>query len=129
MEPRPEKSVEQTIAEDGRYPLEAVQFVREGLNHTIEMFHPEKAPGKRQHVGGEQLCRGLRDLAVKRWGFMALSVLKSWNLTCTRDFGEIVFILVNNGWMQKEPNDSVDDFDDAYDFEEVFERQFEIEME
>jgi len=129
MKNQPEKSVEQIIREDNRYPLEAVQFVREGLNHTIELFHPEKPPGQRQHVGGKELCKGICSLAINRWGLMARSVLKSWNITQTRDFGEIVFLLVNSGWMQKEDQDTIKDFDSVFDFEEIFEKNFKINFE
>ncbi len=128
MHHQPDKSIEEIILEDGRYPLEAVQFVREGLNHTIQMFHPEKEPGQRQHVGGDQLCEGMKHLAMKRWGFMARSVLKGWNITSTRDFGEIVFLLVDSGWMMKESQDCIEDFDNVFDFQEVLERDYEIEI-
>jgi uncharacterized repeat protein (TIGR04138 family) len=129
MKNQPEKSVEQIIREDDRYPFEAVQFVREGLNHTIELFHPEKQSGQRQHVGGKELCKGIRNLAINRWGLMARPVLKSWNITQTRDFGEIVFLLVNSGWMQKEDQDTIKDFENVFDFEEVFVKKFKIKFE
>lgn len=129
MQNQPEKSIEQIIREDGRYPIKAVQFVREGLNHTILLFFPDKQPGQRQHVGGSQLCEGIRDLAVNRWGLMAQSVLKSWHITCTRDFGEIVFLLVNSGWMQKEDQDGINDFDNVFDFDQAFDKQFKITFE
>ncbi len=129
MHEKPEKSIEQIITEDGRYPLAAVQFVREGLNHTLGLYYPEKEPGRKQHVTGPQLCEGLRDLATKRWGLMARSVLASWNIKATRDFGEIVFILVNSGWMQKNEEDSVEDFDEVFNFEAAFEKQFEVTLE
>ena len=124
---KPEKSIEEIIVADGRYPLAAVQFVREGLNHTVSKWHgPSSDPSGRRHVSGAQLCEGLRELALKRWGLMARQVLRRWHITSTRDFGEIVFLLVNNGWMQKEPEDSLEDFDDVYDFAVAFDRQFEI---
>lgn len=129
MQERPEKSIEQIIEEDGRYPIDAVQFVREGLNHTLSLFHPDKEPGQKQHVSGAQLCDGMRDLAKKRWGLMAQPVLQSWNITGTRDFGEIVFLLVNSGWMQKNDGDDVVDFDNVYDFTEAFNGEFEISLE
>lgn len=129
MQERPEKTIDQIVAEDGRYPLAAVQFVREGLNHTLGLFFPDKAPDEKQHVSGEQLCGGLRDLALKRWGLMARSVLAGWNITRTRDFGEIVFILVNSGWMQKNEEDSVEDFDEVFDLENALEKQFELTLE
>jgi len=124
---KPQKSIETIVDEDGRYPLEAVQFIREGLNHTVEKYRSRDAStGSRRHVSGVQLCQGLRELALQRWGPMARFVLKNWNITTTRDFGEIVYLLVDNGWMQKEPTDSVEDFEHAYDFAEAFDDEFDF---
>jgi len=125
---KPEKSIEQILAEDGRYPPEAVRFVRDGLAHAINTCHPDAAddPNARRHVSGEQLCQSLRDLALERWGLMACSVLRRWNIHATRDFGEIVFLMVDNGWMQKEPDDKIDDFNSVYDFTEAFKDSFKI---
>ena len=121
MANKAEKNIEQIIAEDGRYPLKAAQFISQALHYTVEKNHPEVAKtGGKRHVSGSQLCEGIRELALKRWGMLARSVLGRWNINCTRDFGEIVFLLVNNGLMQKEPTDSIDDFNDVYDFAEAF---------
>jgi uncharacterized repeat protein (TIGR04138 family) len=129
MENKPTKSIEEIFAENGRYPLDAVQFVREGLNHSVKKFHPEEEPDAPRHISGEQLCKGLLELAWDRWGLMAKSVLNRWNLNTTRDFGEIVFLLVENGWMQKEPNDSIEDFVNVYDFNQAFQGDFEISLD
>ena len=127
MKQQPEKTIEEVIAEDGRYCLEAVQFVREGLSYAVEIYHPQKQSNVRKHVGGAQLCEGMRLLALKRWGFLAFSVLASWNIHATRDFGEIVFLLVNSGWMQKEHDDELVDFDNVFDFAESLKKQFRID--
>jgi uncharacterized repeat protein (TIGR04138 family) len=130
MSDDPQKSIERLFDEDGRFPLEAVQFVREGLNHAVTRFHPaSEDPDLPRHISGAQLCEGLRELALKRWGLMARSVLKHWNINTTRNFGEIVFLLVEHGWMQKRPQDSIEDFDGVYDFDEVFQRHFEISLD
>ena len=127
MTKKPEKAIEEILTEDGRYPLAAIQFVREGLNHTVTHCYPNLEPGDSpRHVTGEQLCRGLKELAQKRWGFMAQNVLKRWNIKSTRDFGEIIFLMVNSGWMQKQPQDSIEDFDKVYDFNQAFQRDFKI---
>ena len=121
MTENPKISIEQILRDDGRYPLEAVQFVREALNHTVDKLHPDaKEDDTPSHISGAQLCFGLRELAQKRWGMLARHVLKSWNINATRDFGEIVFLLVNNDLMQKTPNDSIEDFENVYDFDEAF---------
>ena len=129
MSEKPIKSIESIIKKDGRYPLEAVEFIREGLSYTVEKYHQELDPKVRRHVSGPQLCQGLRELAQNRWGLMARSVLQRWNINRTRDIGEIVFLLVDNGWMQKQPQDNIDDFDNVYDFREVFDNHFDISLE
>lgn len=131
MHKKPEKTVEQIIREDGRYRIDAIRFVRDGLTYAISKFHPEAArdPEARRHVSGAQLCESLRELALERWGFMSLSVLRSWNICCTRDFGELVFLMVENDWMQKEPDDAIEDFEGVYDFAEAFHDDFDIPPE
>ena len=127
----PVENIERIFSDDGRYPLEAVVFVREGLSYTVEKcrsssLHPKEESASHRHISGSQLCEGLRELAQKRWGLMARQVLKHWNITSTSDFGAIVFLLVNNGWMQKQPHDSIEDFDSVYDFVEAFDGSYEI---
>ena len=130
MPDKPKISIEQVVARDGRFPLAAYQFVREGLSHAVNKYYgPAADPTARRHISGAQLCEALRELALRRWGLMARNVLRRWHITTTRDFGEMVFVMVNSGWMQKEPQDSLEDFDDVYDFDEAFERRFEITLE
>lgn len=73
-----------------------------------------------RHISGQQLCWGLRDFALNRWGMLALPVLESWNVKTTKDFGRIVFGFIECDMMQKQPRDCVDDFDDIYAFDEAF---------
>lgn len=127
MASRPKKNIERIVNEDGRYPIAAVQFVREGLSFAMGKIHGgEIGPSGRRHVSGPQVCEALRELAVHRWGLLAPKALKRWNIETTRDFGEIVFLMINNGWMQKEPTDSIDDFTDVYNFEEAFTKEIHL---
>jgi uncharacterized repeat protein (TIGR04138 family) len=80
-----------------------------------------------RHVSGQQLCWAIRDAALERWGLMARSVLTRWNIRSTEDIGEIVFALVDNDWLQKQPHDSIEDFHNVYHFEEAFDRTYELE--
>jgi uncharacterized repeat protein (TIGR04138 family) len=77
-----------------------------------------------RHVGGRELCWGLRDFALQRWGLMARTVLESWNIRTTADFGRIVFGFIDFDWMQKQPQDSIDDFTEIYPFEEALDEAF-----
>ena len=73
-----------------------------------------------RHISGQQLCWGLRDFALKRWGMLARPVLESWNVKTTNDFGRIVFGFIECDMMQQQPGDSEDDFDSVYAFDDAF---------
>ena len=115
------KSLEKITREDGRFSLRAVRFVYEGLGYTAKKILVEPA-----HVTGQTLCEGLRKLAIEKWGRLAVLVLNSWNIKATRDFGEIVYLMIKNKWMSAQPTDSIDDFNDVYDFKAVFKDQFKF---
>jgi len=115
------KNLEKIAREDGRFSPQGVRFVYEGLGYTAKKVIAEPA-----HVTGQRLCEGLKKLAVKKWGRLAMLVLNSWNIKTTRDFGEIVYLMIVNKWMSAQPTDSVDDFNDVYDFKTVFKDQFKF---
>ena len=121
MQEEPKKPVEEVIREDGRYPLEAFEFLREGLNRAVK----EHCKGKEvepagRHVTGSQICLALRDLALEQWGMLARTVLERWNIRGTIDFGNMVYLLIRHGFMRKTREDSIDHFRDVYDFAEAF---------
>ncbi len=73
-----------------------------------------------RHVSGQQLCWGLREYAIQRWGLMARAVLRRWHIHSTLDFGRIVFRLIDEGNLRKQATDTLEDFKDVYDFNTVF---------
>ena len=83
------------------------------------MVHDEPEPGVPRHVSGQQLCEGLRLLALESWGSLAQAVLASWNIRTTRDFGEMVFLLIRLGLMGKQDSDRIEDFGNVYDFNQA----------
>ena len=109
------------IAKSGYAPT-AFEFVRDGLGHTVNMVHDDLAadPDDEHHVNGQQLCLGLRDYAIKRYGLLARPVLNTWGVRTTEDFGRIVFTLVDSGLMRKTDDDSLEDFQGVFDFQEEF---------
>lgn len=115
------KKLEQIAYEDGRYPPQAMKFVYEGLGYTVKKVADE--PG---HVSGRLLCDGLVRMAVKKWGRLAMLVLNTWHINTTRDFGEIVFLMIENKWMSAQPTDSIEDFDDVCDFKTTFKDNFKF---
>ena len=111
---------EQMRRASGGFPAEAFQFVRDGLGHTVRVCHGDLGPDESRHVDGRDLCFGLKDYAIKRYGLLARTVLRRWGITRTEDFGRIVFAMVEAGLMRKTEEDSLQDFTQVYDFDEAF---------
>jgi uncharacterized repeat protein (TIGR04138 family) len=112
-----------------RYPVEAFEFLQQGLNYSVGKIHGPKTDSEiNRHITGQQLCEGLRDYARQRWGLMARTVLSQWNLRGTSDFGRMVFALVDNGLLHKTDDDTMDDFCDVYDFK-VLDQDYPITCE
>jgi uncharacterized repeat protein (TIGR04138 family) len=113
-----------SMREKAPFPPQAFQFVREGLAHTVKHIHGDTAPGRgddeSRHVSGQQLCLGLRDYAIKQYGRLAKTVLHNWSIKGTDDFGRIVFAMIDAGLMRKTEEDTMDDFQAVFDFDEAF---------
>src|SRR5438046_1028256 len=123
-----EKTLDEIVDEVGLYPAEAYLFVRQGLEHTVQKLHGSPAGKSRPslHVNGRDLCEGLRELALSKWGRLAGTVMGRWNIRRPVDFGKIVFALVRNGHMQATQDDNLDDFRDVFDFRSAFETEYRI---
>lgn len=112
-------SIDRVIEADGRYRLEAFGFLHEGLGRAVHDVYGEGA-GPGGHVSGEQLCLSLRDLACERYGMLAPVVLRRWGVRQSIDFGNMVYLLIEHGFMRKTEEDSLDDFRDVFDLERDF---------
>jgi uncharacterized repeat protein (TIGR04138 family) len=55
---------------------------------------------------------------------MAVTVLEEWGIRNSRDFGEIVFNMVEIELLAKTENDNRDDFSHGYDFTDAFRKPF-----
>jgi uncharacterized repeat protein (TIGR04138 family) len=138
----PLRPIVQLVQEDKRYKLDAYLFVFEALHFAQEELRmgreaaseplPGETPEKMEnpvgrHVTGQELCEAIRQYALRQYGYMAKTVLNSWGVYTTRDFGEIVFNLIKIGQMRKTPEDRIEDFDHVYDFQTAFVDQFSFE--
>jgi len=115
------KSLDEIAKEDGRYNPAAFKFVYDGLGYTIRNVANEP-----RHVTGQMLCEGLRRIAIEKYGRLALLVLNSWGIRATRDFGEIVYALIDHEWMSAQSTDTIDDFNAVYDFKTAFQDGFQF---
>ena len=150
--PNASSSALQLIKDDPRYSIDAYVFVREALDYAADALElgslgvsddaaddavdetsisesgSSKMSGQsgERHMTGQQLCEAIRLYALNQFGYMAQVVLGSWGVCTTGAFGDIVYNMINAGLMKKSPEDRRDHFDGVYDFEEVFNRKFEI---
>ena len=130
-----EQALEQILAADPRYKRDAYVFVREALDHTQKITNKGnrssvKRSSRKQpvehHVTGRELLDGIRQLALSPAGFgpMTITVFEDWGITDCRDFGHIVFNMVEARLLKKTETDSLADFEGGYNFEDAFRKPF-----
>lgn len=122
-------SPEETAAilkEDPRYAADAYPFIGEALTFTAKLLNkPASGPG--HHVTGAELLEGIRQYALQEYGPMTKTILNSWGIHECRDFGHIVFNLVNKKILGKTEDDSLADFEGGFNFDAAFRAPFEPE--
>jgi uncharacterized repeat protein (TIGR04138 family) len=118
-----DEAVEQILAKDSRYHRDAYTFVREALDYTQKLVGKETR-GQIRHVSGQKLLDGIRQFALQQFGPMTMTVFEEWGVRNCRDFGEIVFNMVEIGLLAKTDKDSRDDFQNGYDFTDAFRKPF-----
>lgn len=143
--PKPQ-SFPELLAADKRYKRDAYAFVFEALRYAHDTLGmgtetPAEAlenppteegtvvqgPTGQRHLTGGELCDAIRRYALEQFGYMAATVLGSWGVRCTGDFGNIVFNLIDIGEMSKTKHDRREDFEDVFDFDTAFRRDYVIE--
>jgi len=118
-----DETVEVILSRDSRYTREAYTFVREALDFTQKLIVKVNR-GQVRHVSGQELLDGIRQFALQQFGPMVVTVLAEWGIRNCRDFGEIVFNMVETGLLAKTDRDSRDDFQNGYDFTDAFCKPF-----
>lgn len=108
--------------EDSRFDKKAYDFVRQGLDQTVKELRKKNADreGRSFHVSGPELLEGMRTYALDQYGPMAITVLQSWGIKRCRDFGAIVFNLIDYKVFSKTESDRREDFTEIYTFKDAF---------
>ncbi len=139
----PSQQFTDLLNRDKRYQVDAYAFVFEALTYAqqelnmgkerpsepLELAEEEDESaqaGPQKHVSGQELCEAIREYALQQYGYLAKTVLNSWGINTTGDFGELVFNLIEIGRMRKTDDDRREDFNDIYDFAVAFQEDFEI---
>jgi uncharacterized repeat protein (TIGR04138 family) len=118
-----DEAVDLIIAKDTRFARDAYGFVREALDFTQKLAGKETRSPIR-HVSGQELLGGIRQFALVQFGPMVVTVFEEWGVKSCRDFGEIVFNMVEIGLLAKTDKDTRDDFQNGYDFTDAFRKPF-----
>lgn len=121
-----------------KFHPDAYRFVDAALRHTqrnlgrilqtLEELEEEQTVDDDHHITGMELLEGIRELATKEFGMMAIAVFHHWGVYTTDDFGRIVFDFIERGAMRKTDRDRIADFYGVFDFEQVFEHDYEIDL-
>jgi uncharacterized repeat protein (TIGR04138 family) len=120
------------LGRNPRYARDAYHFLREALDFTQKQISKENKGKVRHvagqelldHVTGQELLDGIRQHALQQFGPMTVTVFEEWGIRNCKDFGEMVFYMVESGLLAKTEKDSRTDFHEGYDFTEAFEKPF-----
>jgi len=110
--------------EDPRYGRGAYFFLRQALDYSLKEMHKQGVLDKSNHLSGQQLLEGIRLYALDQYGPMARTVFSHWGITQCRDFGNIVFNLVECRVLGKTDQDNPEDFDHGYNFKDAFDEPY-----
>ena len=124
MNPSFQETVSDICKKDPRFSPDAYFFLVEALDSTVKDIR-RKQPDHGRHVSGKELLDGIKTYALDEFGPLAHTVFSEWGVHTTLDFGEIVFNLVAAGRLGKTESDSIEDFKNAYAFDEAFLLPFE----
>ena len=113
---------------DGRYSAEAFTFLYESLDHAVRLAGREGAEGPDRHVSGQELLAGMRHYAGEIFGPLAAAVWRRWGIRDTLDWGRIVFLLVDSGMLNRQEEDSLEDFRSGFDFEAAFVKGYKVRL-
>jgi uncharacterized repeat protein (TIGR04138 family) len=103
---------------ESRYDEQAYLFVLSALEYSQSKLET------RRHICAAELADSCRELALDRFGLMSRLVLEKWGIRATFDLGEIVFTLVELGFLVTQANDTREEFAGLYDFETAFVRDY-----
>jgi uncharacterized repeat protein (TIGR04138 family) len=117
------EALDSIVGSDPRYQRDAYVFLRDALDFTTKQHKKAKGTSVR-HVTGPELLEGVRLYSLKEFGPMVVTVFDSWGIHSCEDIGNMVFNLIGAGIFGKTEEDSIDDFKNVYDFEDVFVKPF-----
>lgn len=113
---------------DRRYAIDAYKFLLDALEQAVHLTGRDRSDVASRHVSGQELLEGLRVHALHLFGPLAAAVWRSWGVHETLDWGKIVFRLIDAQILNRQDEDTIDDFRDGFDLDEAFVRSYRPEL-
>jgi uncharacterized repeat protein (TIGR04138 family) len=114
------QEIEDLAERDGRFKKDAYLFIYDALQYTVDKLGKTELPDEERHISGRDLLYGISEYAMDQLGPLTRSVFAHWGVHQTRDFGAMVFNLIDANMMGRTDEDSIADFTEVYDFAEEF---------
>ncbi|MEO0096626.1 MAG: Minf_1886 family protein [candidate division WOR-3 bacterium] len=111
--------IDEIVQKNPQYKKEAYLFVLDALEYAKKKLKASN------HISGQELLLGFKELAQKEFGILAKTVLEYWGIKSTNDVGEMVFNLCEAKILTKRENDKKEDFANFFDFEEEFIKKYQ----
>ena len=108
--------VNKITQQDSRYSSDAYEFINDAVVYTVKKHEENKNENESSHVSGTELLDGVREYALKQFGPMAYSVFCEWGIFDGMAVGNIVFNMIEHKILSRSENDSIKDFENAFDF-------------
>ena len=119
------KKAQKTISEEfGRKP-EALYAIAKKYNKSVQAVafafdtSDTAFSALAQPITIKDLVLYMKTYAVFIFGCLARTVLSEIGINSTRDFGELVMCLINESYIKMDQTESIDEFNDVFDFSEI----------
>ncbi len=117
------QALDELLQNDSRYDREAYLFLKEALEFTVKQKRKARSSDV-AHVTPAELMDGVRLYALREFGPMVPTVLDYWGVRTCGDIGELVFNLIHAGIFGKNDNDTIEDFQNGFEFHAAFVEPF-----
>lgn len=123
LDPKHIERMRAILRDEPRYAPDAYVFVQAAVTYAQER-QDRRRRLENPHIRGPELLDAIRELALREFGPLALSVLRAWGVESSVDFGHIVFTLVRHRLLGASDDDSLEDFRDAFDLAQALTEPF-----
>ncbi|MCO6456686.1 MAG: hypothetical protein J5I93_15415 [Pirellulaceae bacterium] len=116
----PEQSAQRRL----QAAIDAHQYAADAWYFVLQVIPLTSDPTRKSnHVSAADFCWMLHDHALDRFGPRAAETLSGWGVRSTRDFGRIVYGLIDAGLILRSDEDRIEQFDDVFEFDQAFQHR------